>query len=310
MNDTVDILLSVYNGEKFLQQLLDSILLQSYNSWRLIIRNDASDDASLSIINKFKEQHNDKVYFLEDKPKVNLGPALSYAELLAVSNSKYIMFCDQDDVWLPHKIETMLKAMKELEKKYSSNSNLLVYSDMKVCSENLKITSDSFYRHNNNLPVGNTLKSILFDNNIAGCCMLINKTLKDFSLPLTKEMVMHDWWINLCVNIIGHSKFIKESLLLYRQHKNNYYGASNKKNMVFKYFKIKKYKKNLKKMIGQLKILNERYAKHMKPDDRQIVSQLAYIADNNFFMRKFLILKYSKFSIHSTLKRFFLFLFI
>ena len=310
MNDTVDILLSVYNGEEFLQELLDSLILQTCNSWRLIINNDASTDNSLNIIKTFKEQNSNKVFLLDNNSNINSGPALSYAKLLSASNSKYIMFCDQDDVWLPEKIEKMLNTMKKLEKKHSSNSNLLVYSDMKICSENLKIISDSFYKHNKGLSTQTTLKNILFNNNIAGCCMLINKNLKDFSLPMDDNIIMHDWWINLCVNISGHSQFIPEQLLLYRQHENNYYGAPNNKNMFLKYFKISQYKKNLKKMINQLKKLNERYKKYMQDEDITIISQLAHMSDKNFFMRKYLIYKYSKYSVTSLLKKFFMLIFI
>ena len=307
MNFTVDILLSVYNGEQFLQELLDSIATQTYNSWRLIIRNDSSTDGSQSIINKFKKQNMDKILLVSNNSNINLGPALSYGKLLSASNSKYIMFCDQDDVWLPEKIETMINAMKKLEKKYSTNSNLLVYSDMKVCSENLQIISDSFYKHNKGLSTQNTLKNILFNNNIAGCCMLINNNLKDFSLPFDDNIIMHDWWINLCVNIDGHSQFIPEQLLLYRQHKKNFYGALNKKNIVLKYFKIAQYKNNLKNMIQQLNSLYERYKKNMQTEDIKIISQLAHISNKNFFIRKFLIFKYSNVS---PLKKFFIIIFI
>ena len=100
----VTVLLSTYNGSKFLQQQLNSLYEQTYPNIRILVRDDGSSDSTRSILEN--EQLSGRIDILRGHE--NLGPGLSFFKLLhnaASTETEYVAFCDQDDVWHPHKIE-------------------------------------------------------------------------------------------------------------------------------------------------------------------------------------------------------------
>lgn len=128
------ILISTYNGEKYLKEQLDSIFSQSYKDFEIIARDDGSSDETINIL----KSYNIKIL---DTDK-NLGAKLSFSTLLndAVTNTDrgYFMFCDQDDIWKSDKIEKTITTMKELEKE-NTDLPLLVHTDLEVVDEKLNV---------------------------------------------------------------------------------------------------------------------------------------------------------------------------
>jgi len=121
----VTILLAVYNGEKYLKAQIESILSQSFKDFKIIIRDDGSTDKSVDIINYYCNEYPDKISCMGGDPT---GSAkLNFAELLDSCEADYIMFCDQDDVWLPTKIEKTLAAMQLAED--DGKTPVLVHTD-------------------------------------------------------------------------------------------------------------------------------------------------------------------------------------
>ena len=110
----ITILLSTYNGEKYLKEQLDSILNQTYDDWFLLIRDDYSQDNTENIIDAYIKDHPNKIKKI--KSYENIGVVKSFEELLKTCSSEYISFCDQDDIWLPTKLEESMEKMDELEK--------------------------------------------------------------------------------------------------------------------------------------------------------------------------------------------------
>ena len=105
----IDILLSTYNGERYLKEQLDSLLGQTYKEFRILIRDDCSNDNTRSILESYKNKNEEKInLFFED----NIGPKKSFLNLLKKSNSDYIMFCDQDDIWDQNKLQIMYDVIK------------------------------------------------------------------------------------------------------------------------------------------------------------------------------------------------------
>ena len=105
-NIKVDILLSTYNGEKYLPELLHSLENQTHDNWHLYIRDDGSTDSTPILIENFIKRYPKKSNFIDGK---NIGAIKSFGELLKKSNSDYVLLCDQDDVWLDNKISLLLK---------------------------------------------------------------------------------------------------------------------------------------------------------------------------------------------------------
>jgi len=141
----IDILLAAYNGERFLKQQIDSILAQSNQDWQLLIRDDNSSDSTVNIIKDYTVKYPHKIRLIEDD-RGRLGPALNFGKLLEHTDNDYVMFSDQDDVWLPDKIDLTLNTMKDAEEIYP-NMPILVHTDLKVVNEDLKIIADSLWSY-------------------------------------------------------------------------------------------------------------------------------------------------------------------
>src|ERR1700744_365701 len=101
---SISILLSAYNGERFLKDQIESILAQTNKNWILYIRDDGSKDGTIGIVNFYAERYPHQIIKIEDNAG-NLKSAGSFMHMLNNVSSEYYMFCDQDDVWLPFKIE-------------------------------------------------------------------------------------------------------------------------------------------------------------------------------------------------------------
>lgn len=117
-NHEVDIFLSTYNGSKYVSELIPSIINQTYQNWRFLIRDDGSTDDTIELIQKLRQQHPNKIIFINDSNN-NLGPSQSFSKLMEYSSADYLMFCDQDDVLLSNKVEMTMREMKQLESRIS-----------------------------------------------------------------------------------------------------------------------------------------------------------------------------------------------
>jgi len=218
----IDILLSAFNGEKYLSQQLDSILNQTYKEWKIIIRDDVSLDNTLNIINHYREKYPEKIILSSVKGK--LGIVSSYSVLMKEADSDYIAFCDQDDIWLESKLEVFFSRMKSLEGLYP-NTPIIVHSDMTIVDKNLNTLADSFWQSMYLDPEMKSYDFFLTSNNVTACAMMFNRHLRNSIGNIPKEAAMHDWWLGLYTSCFGVIDYIKQQTVLYRQHSNNIVGA-------------------------------------------------------------------------------------
>ncbi|MQB80812.1 glycosyltransferase family 2 protein [Lactobacillus reuteri] len=226
-NENVAILMSTYNGEKYLEEQVKSIISQDYTDWHLYIRDDGSTDNTVSLIKKITRD-NEKITFLnENKPK-NLGVTGSFMDLLANTKAQYYMFSDQDDYWMEDKISAALKKMQASE---IGDMPICVHSNLTVVDTNLH--GDSLM--NSSEEHWSDFKSMLFANCVTGCTMMINQELKnliDFNKVKSNKLYVHDWWIALVAAAFGKVVYLDRSTILYRQHQGNVIG-SNKRTTLF-----------------------------------------------------------------------------
>jgi glycosyltransferase involved in cell wall biosynthesis len=220
----VDILLSTYNGGKYLKDFLNSLLDQTYRNWKLIVRDDGSIDDTVEILKNFAKSNPERVEIIIDNSR-SLGPQKSFLSLLKFSKAEYIMFADQDDIWLPNKIEVTLKKMREVESKLGEEKPVLIHTDLKVVDENLNIIADSFWKYQNNNPELKNLNNLVVQNNVVGCTIMINKALKALIDLIPDKAIMHDWWVALVVSAFGVIDYVPEATILYRQHGGQNTGA-------------------------------------------------------------------------------------
>jgi glycosyltransferase involved in cell wall biosynthesis len=214
----ISVCIPTFNGEKFINQQLDSILTQLEAEDEIIISDDSSTDRTIGIIKSYNDH---RIKLIENckfkSPIFNLENALKQAK------GEYIFLADQDDVWLSEKVKKLTEELK--------NANL-VFSDAIIVDKDLKIVRDSFYKRNKNLT--GLLKNIFF-NNYFGATMAFRKELLKVALPFPKNIPMHDQWLGLVSEIYFKNEYIPEPLILYRRHGSNAsYASERSKNSLIK----------------------------------------------------------------------------
>ncbi|WP_010483303.1 glycosyltransferase family 2 protein [Pseudomonas sp. S9] len=214
----IDILLATYNGEKFIEQQLLSILAQSNKNWRIIAHDDGSTDGTLEILKRY-ELLDSRITVLDDGV-VGLGAAQNFLHLLQYSTSEYIALCDQDDIWLDGKLEIQLAALQRIED--AARTPSLVY-----CNAYTYSTQDGVLGTNVTYIRPQSLNEALFMNGgVQGCAMLFNAALRDCCFPLPNIVAMHDHVITLTALTYGKVEYIDKALILYRQHSSNVTGRA------------------------------------------------------------------------------------
>lgn len=222
----IDVLLATCNGEAYLEQFLESLLVQTYDNFRVIVRDDKSDDATLTILEKYQSKFNGRLLIVDDELG-RLGVVLNFEQLLkwsvTHSSAHWFAFADQDDVWLPDKLKIFAKETCE----FKSDSFLpcLIFSDLIVVDRNLEPFAPSFWQYEGIKPNYDIKLPLLLGRNVVtGCAAMVNRHLVDMALPFPRSVLMHDWW---CALIAAHGSIraINTPLVLYRQHGANTLGA-------------------------------------------------------------------------------------
>ncbi len=235
----VCVLLSTYNGEKFLREQLDSVLSQEGVKVKLFVRDDGSKDRTVEILREYE-----KAGKLQLTVGENLGFAKSFSWLINnAPECEYYACCDQDDVWLPKKL---INGVNEIKNR-NSLIPVLYYTTLTVVDKNLKpivhSNKNSKEVHRDNIFVEN----LLFNMLCAGCTMIFNNSLRELyrTIPVNK-ISSHDYTLNNIASGLGEVIFSEDSQILYRQHGNNavgFYNASIKNFMnSFKSFFTKELK--------------------------------------------------------------------
>ena len=240
MSPTVDILLATYNGEKYTGELLISLLEQTYRNLRILIRDDGSKDDTVKILREYEAISNGRVRIIEDD-RGNLGVTNNMFCLLTHSDAPYVMFCDQDDVWMPNKVAMLLKAIRIKEKQFGRRS-ILVHADSITVDENLKPVSPDARKSLTSYQTGrdkrkNSFVQLLFCNTAQGASMIFNRPCKDLLLRLSDgkipNSVIYDSLSSSVCSMKGQVFFLAKPLMYYRQHGKNLVGAKKRSLLLY-----------------------------------------------------------------------------
>lgn len=220
--EIIDIVMPTYNGEKYLKEQIESILNQSYKNVRLIISDDCSNDSTVEILRQYEEKDKRVIVYAQEQ---NLGVVRNVEFLLNKVENPYYMLADQDDVWLPEKVE------KTLEKLKQENADL-AFGDLEVVDENLNTIYESFgdfmlLNRKINKYINSNRLNYLY-NCVTGCTLLARKETIEKILPLPQKSKysIHDHWIGLIASLNGKVTYISKKYIKYRQHGNNQVGTN------------------------------------------------------------------------------------
>jgi len=207
--------MSTFNGAKFLDLQIQSILSQDFKNFNLIIRDDASTDETLSILKRWAKI-DDRVSLIEGK--VNIGAALSFTELVKLTDADIIFFSDQDDVWLEGKISNGLLFFSQ-----QNNEAPILYMQ-NGCGFS---KDNGFINRSIQLARPKKIEEFLFLNGgLYGCCMVFNRKMKDAYLhSLPSEIFMHDHHMTMTALCFGHIEYSDIKNIFYRKHLNNVSGG-------------------------------------------------------------------------------------
>lgn len=222
MKEKVDVLVATYNGEKYLREQLDSIIKQTYKNIRILISDDCSKDRTQEILQEYEKKDDRIKIFLHDR---NLGSNKNFEFLLRQVESKFYMLSDQDDVWLPEKIEKTIQKQKE-------TGADLVFGDLEVVNEKLETIYPSFgdfmlLNRKINKYIGSYKVNYLY-NVVTGCTILSTKEFieKILPFPTDSKYLIHDHWIGIVIALNGKLAYMPEKYIKYRQHGNNQVGTN------------------------------------------------------------------------------------
>lgn len=221
---TVAIMMSTYNGEKFIREQLDSILIQKKVSVYIYIRDDGSTDGTVGIINDYSESYSNIKLIQDNK---NLGPGLSFMTVLegVVSLEKgyeYYAFADQDDIWLEEKLIKAIEQIKMYNKPVLYCSNQWIYRDGNIEGKRYKV------------PPELTLKGNLTRNLFSGCTYVFNhclaKLIVNCGMPDKNILICrcHDSWVTSIALLVGKVVYDHDSFIKYRIHNDNVIGVKKR----------------------------------------------------------------------------------
>jgi glycosyltransferase involved in cell wall biosynthesis len=192
--------MATYNGEKFIKEQIDSIIAQLGDKDEIIISDDGSSDSTIEIAESYQDS---RIKIFQNSFK-NL--ILNFEFALKQAKGDYIFLSDQDDIWLPNKVEVC--------KKYLISFDIVV-SNCKVVNQDLQVINKSFFELNN---TKKGLFSNLIKNSYLGCCLAFRKELLSKALPFPRSIPMHDIWLGFVSELFYKINFIEEPLMLYRRH--------------------------------------------------------------------------------------------
>ena len=216
MQSKVLVLVSTYNGERFLRQQLDSIIGQQGVEVSILVRDDGSSDSTIQILDEYEKKYPNFQYY----QGTNAGPCMSFFDLLKHAEGyDFYAFSDQDDVWDNDKL---LSAIHHLEKE-PKNIPVLYCSNLKVVDENQNFcrTAHAFSYDTNKKYSG------LVDFFAVGCTEVFNQKAADFTKEhIRKDCLMHDSWLFMICNFFGRVIYDSTAHINYRQHGHNVVGTN------------------------------------------------------------------------------------
>lgn len=298
-SETVEIVLSVYNGETYLKQQIDSLLKQSHHPIRIICRDDGSKDSSSELLLSYQEAYPENFELFNSGE--NQGIVRSFFGLLGHTTANYVMFCDQDDIWLENKVRDTLARVKNLELENGAIKPCLVYTDMSVVDSSLQEINHSFWAQQKINPQRNKFNQLLVENIVTGCTVMMNRSLVNL-IRFDEGVLMHDWWVALIAAAFGVIEPLEQQTILYRQHEKNSVGALSQDLMsrisrLSKVVDWKDFRSEFEAKQNQATVFLDLYADSLGSAEKELLREFSSLHLKKFLEKRLLITKYGFFPV-------------
>lgn len=208
MEMKISVCIAVYNGAVYLQPQMLSILAQLRATDEVVVVDDASQDNSAELLSGFLDSRV-RVF----RNELNLGVFASFEKAMRLAQGEILFLSDQDDLWLPGKVEKIIEAFS------LSPEVTLVASDAQIIDESGSVVADSFFGQRGAFAAG--VLNNLFKNKYLGCTLAFRRSMLQHFLPIPKDVPMHDIWFGLVNAVYGKTHYIDQPLIAYRRHGNN-----------------------------------------------------------------------------------------
>jgi glycosyltransferase involved in cell wall biosynthesis len=285
--------MATYNGEKYVREQIESILVSNYQDLELYIYDDGSKDDTVSILREYEGRYPDQVHVSQNES--NRGHLMNFMQALSATTADYVMFSDQDDVWNPGKAAITLKRMKHMEAQLDKETPVAVFTDAIVVDQDLAIVNRSFFCSGHLNPYRTDLPHLLMENKLIGCTVMVNAALRRvlLSRPLPQKARFHDWWIALIAAAYGKIGYVREGTLLYRQHGGNVVGNTGFASYVKdRMIGLQRQREALVALYQQAEEFLELYGDTLSEKNREIFHSFATLPEKNFIERRVTILHY------------------
>lgn len=270
----ISILLASYNGEAYIAEQIDSLMSQSERNFKLFIQDDCSSDGTFSIARAYAAKEPGKVSARQNSVNSG-GPKHNFIKMMIERKDDYLMLCDQDDVWLPDKIEISLAEMRRQEAERGAETPILVHTDLIVAGKDLRVISPSYKKAMNSNFGKTALRNCVIQNTLTGCTAMYNRALANLITEAPPFTVAHDWWLLLLASAFGRVAPLEARTVLYRQHGGNHTGAKDVRKAGFiaaALLNCKQIKKAINATYPQAESLLKLYAGRLSAEQKKFLA--------------------------------------
>lgn len=281
-----------------MQAQLDSLYSQSTQDFEILVGDDGSTDNTPEILEN-AQAHGPQRLQIVSRERIG-GAAKNFMRLLSVSSAPYVMFSDQDDVWLPWKVARMLATARAMEDQ-NPQAPLLVHSDLAVVDYALNPIAPSFFAYQRIDPRRNTFADVVLHNCVTGCATLVNRALVELVRNDDPHRVfMHDWWCSIAAAAFGRISHLPEASTLYRQHGANAIGAQSARNPALHFARRAtqvalggRLSRPIADAIRQARAFEDMHGSDLKVSDRAQLALLAHLLEQDWFTRRLLMIRHN-----------------
>jgi glycosyltransferase involved in cell wall biosynthesis len=290
----ISVVMATYNGAKFLEEQIESILAQSITPSEFIVCDDHSTDGTSEILQKFAQKGCLQYFINPERIGLvgNFKRAVSYT-----AKENYIALSDQDDLWLPDKLE---KSIELLEKIQKTDKPSMVYTDLLLVDENNSLLNPSFFSVLGSHKYQHCLETLLFGNFVLGCTVLMNSSMRSFfeDIPESKYY-NHDAWITMIGFSFGQIGCINSPTVRYRKHQQNVTISNIKKTNL-----LTRLINHAKNLLSENNFLEEQfelvgdffktYQNQLSASDLSLMNRFLILKNGSYFKKKLAFEKHFK----------------